>query len=62
MALGDWALIGEDLANGHLVTPFDLKVPTGGAYFLVYPERSAPSPQLRELVDWLVARAHSGQM
>ncbi|MNG37295.1 DNA-binding transcriptional activator GcvA [compost metagenome] len=62
MALGDWALIGEDLANGHLVAPFELKVPTGGAYFLVYPERPAPSAPLRELVDWLMAQAHSGQM
>ncbi|MCY1461912.1 hypothetical protein D9M71_796240 [compost metagenome] len=62
MALGDWALIGEDLATGRLVAPFDLKVPTGGAYFLVYPERPAPSPQLRELVNWLIAQTDPGQM
>lgn len=62
VALGDWALIGEDLATGRLVAPFDLKVPTGGAYFLVYPERHAPSPPLRELVDWLIAQAHAGQV
>jgi LysR family glycine cleavage system transcriptional activator len=62
VALGDWALIGEDLATGRLVAPFDLKVPTGGAYFLVYPERHTPSPPLRELLDWLIAQAHDGQM
>ncbi|QEY61923.1 LysR family transcriptional regulator [Metapseudomonas lalkuanensis] len=59
VALGDWSLIGDDLANGNLVAPFDFKVPTGGAYFVVYPERTAPSPQLREFSDWLVAEAHS---
>ena len=59
VALGDWSLIGDDLANGNLVAPFDFKVPTGGAYFVVYPVRTAPSPQLREFSDWLVAEAHS---
>ena len=57
VAIGDWALIGEDLSTGRLVTPFDLKVRTGAAYYLVYPERSDPSPQLRELIDWLLTQA-----
>ncbi|WP_375737878.1 LysR substrate-binding domain-containing protein [Pseudomonas boanensis] len=62
VALGDWALIGEELSSGRLVAPFDLKVPTGGAYFLVYPDRLAPSSELQELVGWLVAQARPGQM
>ncbi|RJG12623.1 LysR family transcriptional regulator [Pseudomonas cavernicola] len=57
VAIGDWALIGEDLSAGRLVTPFDLKVRTGAAYYLVYPERPDPSPQLRELIDWLLVQA-----
>lgn len=57
VAIGDWSLIGEDLTAGRLATPFELKVRTGDAYFLVYPERPQPSTQLTELVDWLRQQA-----
>jgi len=59
VAIGDWALIGEDLSAGRLVMPFELKVRTGQAYYLVYPERPGPSPQLQELLDWLVQQAQA---
>jgi LysR family glycine cleavage system transcriptional activator len=57
VAIGDWSLIGEDLSAGRLVMPFELKVRTGQAYYLVYPQRPEPSSQLRELMDWLVEQA-----
>jgi LysR family glycine cleavage system transcriptional activator len=57
VAIGDWALIGEDLSAGRLVMPFDLKVRTGAAYYFVYPNRAGASPQLQELIDWLLAQA-----
>ena len=57
IAMGDWALIGEDLSVGRLVTPFDLKVKTGAGYFFVYPTRTESTPQLRELLDWLLTQA-----
>ncbi|MFW0757420.1 LysR substrate-binding domain-containing protein [Pseudomonas sp. H11T01] len=57
VAIGDWSLIGEDLSAGRLVMPFELKVRTGQAYYLVYPERPEPSEPLRELMDWLVEQA-----
>lgn len=57
VAIGDWSLIGEDLLAGRLATPFELKVRTGDAYYLVYPERPEPSRQLAELVDWLLLQA-----
>ncbi|NBA94731.1 LysR substrate-binding domain-containing protein [Pseudomonas sp. R5(2019)] len=57
VAIGDWALIAEDLASGRLVMPFELKVPTGLAYYVVLPPRSTPSPGLLELMDWLCRQA-----
>jgi LysR family glycine cleavage system transcriptional activator len=57
VAIGDWALVGEDISTGQLIAPFDLRVPTGMAYYLVYPERQEPSTSLRELVDWLLVQA-----
>ena len=57
MAIGDSALIGEDLKAGRLVTPFELRVPTGMGYFLVYPPGTQPSAGLEALMNWLVDQA-----
>jgi LysR family glycine cleavage system transcriptional activator len=57
VAMGDWSLIGEDLSAGRLVTPFDLRVKTGAAYFFVYPKRTEPTPPIRELLNWLQEQA-----
>ncbi|PQZ92034.1 MULTISPECIES: LysR substrate-binding domain-containing protein [Pseudomonas] len=58
VAIGDSALIGEDLKAGRLVMPFDLKVPTGMGYFLVHPPGTQPSAGLEALMDWLESQAH----
>jgi LysR family glycine cleavage system transcriptional activator len=59
VAIGDWSLIGDDLSAGRLVMPFELKVKTGLAYYLVFPDKPGPSPKLRELMGWLVEQAQS---
>jgi LysR family glycine cleavage system transcriptional activator len=58
VAIGDWSLIGDDLRAGRLVTPFELKVRTGLAYYLVHPRKPAPSGPLAELLAWLQGQAH----
>ncbi len=59
VAIGDSALIGEDLKAGRLVMPFELRVPTGMGYYLVYPPGTEPSAGLKALMDWLVMNAKS---
>ncbi|WP_323989596.1 LysR substrate-binding domain-containing protein [Pseudomonas canadensis] len=59
VAIGDSALIGEDLKAGRLVMPFELRVPTGMGYYLVYPPGAEPSAGLEALMDWLVSQAQS---
>jgi LysR family glycine cleavage system transcriptional activator len=59
VAIGDWSLIGDDLSAGRLVMPFELKVKTGLAYYLVLPHKPAPSPKLQELLGWLVEQAQA---
>ena len=59
VAIGDSALIGEDLKAGRLVMPFELRVPTGMGYYLVYPPGTAPSVELEALMDWLVSQAQT---
>jgi LysR family glycine cleavage system transcriptional activator len=58
VAIGDWSLIGDDLRAGRLVMPFELKVKTGLAYYVVLPPGTEPSPPLEELMIWLVEQAH----
>ncbi|RFD34501.1 LysR family transcriptional regulator [Pseudomonas sp. GL93] len=57
VAMGDSALIGEDLKAGRLAMPFELRVSTGMGYYLVYPPGKEPSAGLVELMDWLVREA-----
>ncbi len=59
VAIGDSALIGEDLKAGRLVMPFELRVLTGMGYYLVYPPGAEPSAGLEALMDWLVSQAQS---
>ena len=58
VAIGDSALIGEDVKAGRLATPFELRVPTGMGYYLVYPPGTEPSAGLEALMAWLVGEAH----
>lgn len=59
VAIGDWSLIGDDLRAGRLVMPFELKVKTGLAYYVVLPPGTEPSPPLEELMIWLTEQAHT---
>lgn len=59
VAIGDWALIGDDLKAGRLTTPFDLKVRTGLGYYLVCPRSAQASPALQALMAWLVEQART---
>ncbi|AKS05780.1 LysR substrate-binding domain-containing protein [Pseudomonas trivialis] len=61
VAIGDSALIGEEVKAGRLVMPFELRVPTGMGYYLVYPPGTAPSAGLEALMNWLVSQAQHPQ-
>lgn len=51
------ALIEDDLCSGRLVAPFELRVPTPGAYNLACSQVSSASPQLLAFETWLVQEA-----
>ncbi|MBI4967077.1 MAG: transcriptional regulator GcvA [Rhodospirillales bacterium] len=48
------ALIGLDLAAGRLVIPFDIRLPSEYAFYIVYPEASAERPMIRMFRDWVL--------
>ncbi|MBM9487925.1 LysR family transcriptional regulator [Pseudomonas sp. ICBG1301] len=57
VAIGDSALIGEDVTAGRLAMPFELRVPTGMAYYLVRPPGAELSAGLEALMEWLANQA-----
>jgi LysR family transcriptional regulator, glycine cleavage system transcriptional activator len=72
VTIGDVSLIEDDLNAKRLIAPFSLCVPSGAAYWLVYPERPAPSAALLEFARWIgdeatetrekIARRQSGDI
>lgn len=52
-------LVANDLATGRLVTPFDGRVESAGAYHLLYRKREADSRKIRVFREWLLAEAAS---
>jgi LysR family glycine cleavage system transcriptional activator len=60
VVLGRSALVADDLAAGRLVRPFELSLPAGFAYYVVYPQRALQRPSVKAFRDWLMAEARSG--
>lgn len=50
-------LVGEEIARGRLLVPFDQALDSGEHYVLAYPEASADLPALRLFRDWLIVQA-----
>ncbi len=57
VALGRQALVGPDLKAGRLVVPFDFKMSTELAYYLVYPPDAIRRRKIKALRDWLMPLA-----
>jgi DNA-binding transcriptional LysR family regulator len=49
-----------ELADGRLVTIWGGPMPSGGSYYLVWPERGGKYPPLVAFRDWLAAEAGLG--
>lgn len=55
--LGYSSYIDAELQSGLLVQPFDLQVPTGKGYHLVYRQERLSDPRVRAFRDWVLAEA-----
>lgn len=54
VVLGWRFLAGKDLDAGRVVEPFDLSLPLGSSFYLVYPEAQSLRPNIAALRDWLM--------
>lgn len=57
VAIGQMALVIEDLEAGRLVPAVDFVFQSGNAYYLTYIESVAKNPQLIEFRDWIIHEA-----
>jgi len=57
VAIGQTALLAEDLESGHLVAPFHQPVRTGLSFYLLRPKVRRESRKSTLFRDWLLAKA-----
>ena len=60
VALGRQPLVAPDLKAGRLVVPFDFKMATELAYYLVYPPEAIRRRKIKAFRDWLMPLAELG--
>jgi len=63
VALGNTSLVGDDLAAGRLVRPFDLslKIASDFAYYLVVPKTKADRPMIKAFREWMLSEITEGE-
>ncbi len=54
VALAQLVLAADDIAAGRLVEAFDLRLPTGYGYYVVYPRSAAQKPKVQAFRDWIL--------
>ena len=57
VALARNTLVADELAAGHLVRPFKLRLPVAYAYYILCPPQSAGEPKIKLFREWLIAEA-----
>ena len=53
MVIADRQILDRDLAEGRLVEPFDVHMPSSAGYYLVHPPGSAEEPRIRAFREWV---------
>jgi LysR family glycine cleavage system transcriptional activator len=63
VALGDFAMVADDLSSGRLIRPFELgiKVPADFAYYLVYPTEVSDDSRIVAFREWIFEEASRTQ-
>ncbi len=61
VALAQMLFAADDIAEGRLVAPFALKLPTGYAYYVVCLAAAADRPKIRAFREWVIAGAQVAQ-
>jgi LysR family glycine cleavage system transcriptional activator len=60
VAISDRKFIARELKERRLVTPFPMDMPSGGAFYFVYPEGRADDRRIAAFRDWVLAELPRG--
>lgn len=61
VALAHAAFVESDLAAGRLVVPFECRLPSEAAYYVVSPRAAAEQPKIARFRQWLMAEVARGE-
>ena len=61
IALASKPLVAKEIAEGSLVSPFDISIEQSYAYYMVTPEVTANRPFVEAFRQWLLKEAQAGQ-
>ena len=60
--MGRTAVVAMDIANGTLVEPFDIRMPTNSGYHITSPVERAEMPTVSAFRDWLLDRFRESRL
>lgn len=54
LAIGQLGLLDDMIAEGQLVRPLDMRIPTGAAFHVIWPTTVSVSVKTKRFIDWLL--------
>lgn len=56
LAIGQLGLLDDMIADGRLVRPFDMRIPTGAAFYVIWPTTVSVGVKTKRFIDWLLTQ------
>lgn len=54
LAIGQLGLLDDVIASGFLVRPLEMRIPTGAAFYVIWPTTTSVSLKTKRFIDWLL--------
>lgn len=54
LTIGQLGLLDDVIAEGRLVRPLDMRIPTGAAFYVIWPTTVSVSVKTKRFIDWLL--------
>ena len=54
LAIGQLGILDDVIAEGRLVRPLDMRIPTGAAFYVVWPTTVSVNVKTKRFIDWLL--------
>lgn len=54
LAIGQLGLLDDLFSEGRLVRPLNMRIPTGAAFYVIWPTATSVSVKTRRFIDWLL--------